>query len=133
LEEVGKKIGLDKSALGRIETGDTPYDQYHLQQLSEEYGVTIPDLLYTDPLRQSLPNKFGTVGFTQAQKPQQQRLHNIKRARAKHDKPAAQERKDRPAKMPIDELIDLMLSVKLPEEVDAVKMLVEALIARRKE
>jgi hypothetical protein len=26
LEEVGKKIGLDKSALGRIETGDTPYD-----------------------------------------------------------------------------------------------------------
>jgi transcriptional regulator with XRE-family HTH domain len=51
LEQVGKNIKLDKSALSRIETQKSPYDQFHLQQLSREYGVSIPDLLYTDPKR----------------------------------------------------------------------------------
>ncbi len=108
MEEVGKIIGLDKSALGRIETGDSPYDQYHLQQLSEVYGVTIPDLLYTDPKRQSLPNKFGTVGFPQAQRAQQARLHTIKPARAEQEESAT----DKPAKMSMDEMIDLISAVK---------------------
>ena len=51
LEQAGKRIGLDKSALGRIENRKSPFDQIHLQQLSEVYGVSIRDLLSTEPKR----------------------------------------------------------------------------------
>jgi transcriptional regulator with XRE-family HTH domain len=50
LEGVGKLLGWDKSSLSRIETGALPYNQVHLQQLSKVYGVSIVDLLFTDPL-----------------------------------------------------------------------------------
>ena len=63
LEQVGNLMGIDKTAISRIERGLTPYDQIHLQQMSEIYRATIPDLLYTDPRRQTQPNQFGTVGF----------------------------------------------------------------------
>jgi transcriptional regulator with XRE-family HTH domain len=38
LEDVRKRMGIDKTAISRIERGLTPYDQIHLQQMS---GVRI--------------------------------------------------------------------------------------------
>jgi transcriptional regulator with XRE-family HTH domain len=51
MEQVASHMHIDQAALSRIETKKTPYDQYHLQQLSQIYGVSIPDLLYRDPDR----------------------------------------------------------------------------------
>ena len=110
LEDVGKRMGIDKTAISRIERGLTPYDQIHLQQMSEIYGATIPDLLYTDPRRQTQPNQFGMVGFQNA------------------SKPGAKVRRHTPA----DGLTEMFAKLKLPEEIDAVKMMIEALTARRK-
>ncbi|HZZ24577.1 MAG TPA: helix-turn-helix transcriptional regulator [Roseiarcus sp.] len=110
LEDVGKRMGIDKTAISRIERGLTPYDQIHLQQMSEIYRATIPDLLYTDPLRQTQPNQFGMVGFQNAPKP------GAKKVRRE----------------PSD-LTEMASKLKLPEEIDAVKMIIEALAARRKE
>jgi transcriptional regulator with XRE-family HTH domain len=110
LDDVGKLMGIDKTAISRIERGLTPYDQIHLQQMSEIYGATIPDLLYTDPRRQTQPNQFGMVGFQNA------------------PKAGAKVRRHTPA----DELAEMLGKLKLPEEIDAVKMMIEALTARRK-
>ncbi len=110
LEDVGKRMGIDKTAISRIERGLTPYDQIHLQQMSEIYRATIPDLLYTDPRRQTQPNQFGTVGF-----------QNVPQG----DKKARR-------RTPADELTEMFAKLKLPEEIDAVKMMIEALTARRK-
>ena len=111
LEEVGKLIGVDKTGLSRMERGVSPYDQIRLQQLRDIYRVSIPDLLYTDPKRQTQPNKFGKVGFENTTPPRQKMV----------------------PKTPKSDLADLMAKVKLPEEVDAVKLLIEALAARRKD
>ena len=111
LEDVGKRMGIDKTAISRIERGLTPYDQIHLQQMSEIYRATIPDLLYTDPRRQTQPNQFGMVGFQNA--------------------PVAAAKKVR-ARTPADDVGDLLSKLKLPEEFDAIKMMIEALTARRK-
>jgi transcriptional regulator with XRE-family HTH domain len=52
LQQVSKEaLKIDPSAISRIELGRVPYDQRHLQQLEVYYGVSIPDLLYKDPLR----------------------------------------------------------------------------------
>lgn len=111
LLEVGNELGVDKSAISKLERGLSPYDQIHLQQLSKLYRATIPDLLYTDPRRQTQPNQFGTVGFANTQ----------------------QARKKVVPKTPADHLADLIRTkVTLPEEVDALKMMTEALLARRK-
>jgi transcriptional regulator with XRE-family HTH domain len=48
---VAKLIGIHATAISRIDRGVVPPDQVHLQQLRDLYGVTIPDLLYTDPQR----------------------------------------------------------------------------------
>src|ERR1700722_9819970 len=101
LDEVGKLMGIDKTAISRIERGLTPYDQIHLQQMSEIYQATIPDLLYTDPRRQTQPNQFGTVGFK-----------NIPRTARRKVVP----------KTPAGELAELITSkINLPEEVDALR------------
>jgi transcriptional regulator with XRE-family HTH domain len=111
LEDVGKLMGIDKTAISRIERGLTPYDQIHLQQMSEIYRVTIPDLLYTDPRRQTQPNQFGMVGF-----------QNAPKAGAKVRRHTA-----------ADGLSEMFAKLKLPEEIEAVKMLIEALAAGPKE
>ena len=51
LKQVAEHIGIDPTAISRLERHQTPYDQIHLQQLSQLYGVSIPDLLYDDPER----------------------------------------------------------------------------------
>ena len=51
LAQVAEDMKIDATAISRIERSITPYDQIHLQQMSRLYGVLIPDLLYTDPLR----------------------------------------------------------------------------------
>jgi transcriptional regulator with XRE-family HTH domain len=111
LVEVGKEMGVDKTAVSKLERGLSPYDQIHLQQLSKLYNAAIPDLLYTDPKRQNQPNQFGTVGF---EHPRQVRKKVV-------------------PKTPADSLADLIRTkVTLPEEVDALNLIVEALVARRK-
>ena len=112
LEDVGRLMGIDKTAISRIERGLTPYDQIHLQQMSEIYRATIPDLLYTDPRRQTQPNQFGMVGFQNAPKRSAKKVQR---------------------QTPADDLAEMLAKLKLPEEIDAVKMMVEALAARRKE
>ena len=111
LEDVGKLMGIDKTAISRIERGLTPYDQIHLQQMSEIYRATIPDLLYTDPRRQTAVNQFGMVGFQNAPKASVQKVR---------------------ARTPADDVSDLLGKLKLPEEFDAIKMMIEALATRRK-
>ena len=44
-------LRIDATAISRLELGKTPYDQFHMQQLSVLYKCTIPDLLGTDPRR----------------------------------------------------------------------------------
>jgi transcriptional regulator with XRE-family HTH domain len=110
LDDVGKLMGIDKTAISRIERGLTPYDQIHLQQMSKIYKSTIPDLLYTDPRRQTQPNQFGMVGFQNVQQ-------GDKKVRRR---------------TPADELTEMFAKLKLPEEIDAIKMMIEALTARRK-
>ena len=51
LAQVSKHMGIHPTAISRIERRKVPYDQIHLQQMKELYGVTIPDLLYRDPER----------------------------------------------------------------------------------
>lgn len=51
LRQVAQHIGIDPTAISRLERHQTPYDQIHMQQLSQLYGVSIPDLLYKDPER----------------------------------------------------------------------------------
>lgn len=51
LRQLAKLIGIHATGISRLERGTVPYSQVHLQQLSRLYGITIPDLLYTDPLR----------------------------------------------------------------------------------
>jgi transcriptional regulator with XRE-family HTH domain len=51
LRQVAQHIGIDATAISRLERHQTPYDQVHLQQLRDLYGVSIPDLLNTDPER----------------------------------------------------------------------------------
>jgi transcriptional regulator with XRE-family HTH domain len=52
LSQVADRIGLDPTAISRLERGTSPYDQLHLQQMSELYRCTIPELLYSDPRRE---------------------------------------------------------------------------------
>ena len=109
LEQVGNKIGLDKSALGRIELGKSPYDQIHLQQLSEVYGVSIPDLLYTDPKRQLDVNSPWALRITE------------------------QEERSRKARVPraTTDLYELIKKIG-PEDTETAKIIIEALLAKRK-
>jgi transcriptional regulator with XRE-family HTH domain len=108
LVEVGKEMGVDKTAVSKLERGLSPYDQIHLQQLRKLYKATIPDLLYTDPLR---PSQFGTIGFDNT----------------------GQIRKKMVPKTPADKLAETIISeINLPEEVHALNLIVEALLARRK-
>jgi transcriptional regulator with XRE-family HTH domain len=51
LRQVAQKIDIDATAISRMERSKTPYDQIHLQQLRDLYNVSIPDLLYKDPVR----------------------------------------------------------------------------------
>jgi len=51
LREVAKHMEIDPTAISRLERGVSPYDQIHLQQMSRLYGVSVPDLLYSDPMR----------------------------------------------------------------------------------
>lgn len=51
LRQVANHIGIHATAISRLERGTTPYDQVHLQQLRDLYGVSVTDLLYTDPQR----------------------------------------------------------------------------------
>lgn len=63
--EVGDVLGIHKSAVSRIEAAKTPFDQFHLQQLRDHLKISIPDLMYTDPLRQGMQNELGVTGFEQ--------------------------------------------------------------------
>jgi transcriptional regulator with XRE-family HTH domain len=51
LAQASKHMGIDATAISRIERHLVPYDQIHLQQMSKLYDVLIPDLLYRDPKR----------------------------------------------------------------------------------
>jgi transcriptional regulator with XRE-family HTH domain len=44
-------MGIHPTAISRIERRKVPYDQIHLQQMSQLYSVPISDLLYSDPER----------------------------------------------------------------------------------
>ena len=94
LEEVGKQMGIDKTAISRIERGLTPYDQIHLQQMSEIYRATISDLLYT------------TRGG---------RLNGKPVRNGWVSKRAARDKKAR-RRTPADELTEMFAKLKLPEE-----------------
>jgi transcriptional regulator with XRE-family HTH domain len=66
LYQVANHMGIDKSAISRIERRLTPYDQIHLQQLRDLYDVTIPDLLFKDPERPERPERpRATDGLTE--------------------------------------------------------------------
>lgn len=49
--DAAKLAEIDPAALSRIEHLKVAYDQRLLQDLSRIYNVTIPDLLFNDPLR----------------------------------------------------------------------------------
>ena len=111
LAEVGQKMGITPSALSRVETFQTPWNQIHMQQLSEIYDVLIPDLLFTNPLWQTQANQFGLVGFQQPTV-----VVGMKRQRPP---------------TPLEKLISTVSKLRLPEEIDSVRRFTEAVIARR--
>lgn len=49
LEQVAEHIGISQPQLGRIERGDSPYNQDLLEALADLYGCTVADLLMRDP------------------------------------------------------------------------------------
>ncbi|MCW2405066.1 transcriptional regulator with XRE-family HTH domain [Sphingobium sp. B1D7B] len=49
LEEAGEKLKVSGQQLGKIEKGQSPYMQKHLEVLAREYRCTIADLLFRDP------------------------------------------------------------------------------------
>ena len=49
LEVVAEQLHLSQPQLGRIERGDSPYNQDLLEALAELYGCTVADLLMRDP------------------------------------------------------------------------------------
>jgi len=51
LEQVADQMGIDPTSISRLERGEAPYDQYSLQQLATIYRCSIPELLYSDPIR----------------------------------------------------------------------------------
>ncbi len=49
LDTVAAELHMSQPQLGRIERGDSPYNQDLLEALSELYGCTVADLLMRDP------------------------------------------------------------------------------------
>lgn len=49
LEQVAAALHMSQPQLGRIERGDSPYNQDLLEALAELYGCTVADLLMRDP------------------------------------------------------------------------------------
>jgi transcriptional regulator with XRE-family HTH domain len=47
--QVGKMVGWDHSTIQRLESGQTPYDQDHLEVLAPVYGCEPMDLVTRDP------------------------------------------------------------------------------------
>jgi transcriptional regulator with XRE-family HTH domain len=62
LAEVGRAIGLTVSALSRLERGETPFTQIHLQRLSRVLRCSIVALL-TKPPRPSVWTVPGERSF----------------------------------------------------------------------
>lgn len=51
LEVVAAELHISQPQLGRIERGDSPYNQDLLEALAEVYGCTVADLLMRDPTK----------------------------------------------------------------------------------
>ena len=51
LVQVARQLNFDHSSLQRLETGQTPYTQDHLEQLAEIYRCDPVDLISRDPER----------------------------------------------------------------------------------
>lgn len=49
LEAVAAELHLSQPQLGRIERGDSPYNQDLLEALADLYGCSVADLLMRDP------------------------------------------------------------------------------------
>jgi transcriptional regulator with XRE-family HTH domain len=49
LEQVAAELHISQPQLGRIERGDSPYNQDMLESLAELYGCSVADLLMRDP------------------------------------------------------------------------------------
>jgi len=58
LEQVAAELHMSQPQLGRIERGDSPYNQDLLEALAELYGCSVADLLMRDP---SEPNAIWTI------------------------------------------------------------------------
>jgi len=54
-ETVAGEIGIDRTTVGRIETGELPYNQDFLEKAALLYGCDPEDLLAIDPLRPDPP------------------------------------------------------------------------------
>lgn len=53
LEMVAAELHMSQPQLGRIERGDSPYNQDLLEALADLYGCTVADLLMRNPLDKS--------------------------------------------------------------------------------
>lgn len=51
LEMVAAEMNMSQPQLGRIERGDSPYNQDLLEALADLYGCTVADLLMRDPTK----------------------------------------------------------------------------------
>ena len=49
LDQSSEKIGVDHSTLQRIEVGDSPYTQDHLESLAVVYDCSVDDLIRRNP------------------------------------------------------------------------------------
>lgn len=49
LEQVAEQLNMSQPQLGRIERGDSPYNQDLLEALADLYGCGVADLLMRDP------------------------------------------------------------------------------------
>jgi transcriptional regulator with XRE-family HTH domain len=49
LQQLGDMVGLTHSGLGRIETGDSPYKQRHLESIAAALGTDPASLLVRHP------------------------------------------------------------------------------------
>lgn len=48
-EKAAKRLGIDRSHLSKLETGNAQYNQGFMEAAAKLYGCTIPDLLLRNP------------------------------------------------------------------------------------
>ena len=72
--EAAEALGIDRSTLSRIESGESPYDQDMLEKMAVLYGCNPGDLLAVNPLLPASEVETDVVRLFRQATPETQRI-----------------------------------------------------------